>query len=216
MNKFKYIFFDFNGTLLDDVNLCLDLLNEKLINQNKQTLTLDEYKHVFKFPIKQYYKDAGLDFNIESYESMADKFIAKYTPLSLRCGLYPCVIPTLKYLKDNGYKLIILSASETNNLMYQCNNYDISKYFDAILGIDNIYAESKIGIGIKYLNEHSINRNECIFIGDTLHDVEVANEMGVRPVLVMCGHQAYDVIRQSGAILLNDIGDLKEWFDDIN
>ena len=100
--------------------------------------------------------------------------------------------------------------------MYQCNNYDISKYFDAILGIDNIYAESKIGIGIKYLNEHSINRNECIFIGDTLHDVEVANEMGVRPVLVMCGHQAYDVIRQSGAILLNDIGDLKEWFDDIN
>ena len=209
MNNIKYIFFDFNGTLLNDVNLCLDLLNEKLIGQNKDTLTLDEYKHVFKFPIKEYYRDAGLDFNIESYESMADKFIAKYQPLSLRCGLYECVKPTLKYLYNKGIKLIILSASETNNLNYQVNHYGINEYFDAVLGIDNIYAESKMGIGLKYINSHNIKKEECIFVGDTLHDFEIAKEMGVDAVLVECGHQAYDVIRESGAYIIHDIGDLK-------
>jgi phosphoglycolate phosphatase len=209
MNNIKYIFFDFNGTLLNDVNLCLDLLNEKLIGQNKDTLTLDEYKHVFKFPIKDYYRDAGLDFNIESYESMADKFIAKYQPLSLRCGLYECVKPTLKYLYNKGIKLIILSASETNNLNYQVNHYGINEYFDAVLGIDNIYAESKMGIGLKYINSHNIKKEECIFVGDTLHDFEIAKEMGVDAVLVECGHQAYDVIRESGAYIIHDIGDLK-------
>lgn len=209
MNNIKYIFFDFNGTLLNDVNLCLDLLNEKLIGQNKDTLTLDEYKHVFKFPIKEYYRDAGLDFNIESYESMADKFIAKYQPLSLRCGLYECVKPTLKYLYNKGIKLIILSASETNNLNYQVNHYGINEYFDAVLGIDNIYAESKMGIGLKYINSHNIKKEECIFVGDTLHDFEIAKEMGVDAVLVECGHQAHDVIRESGAYIIHDIGDLK-------
>ena len=212
MNKIKYIFFDFNGTILNDVELCLDLLNEKLIAQNKQTLTLDEYKHVFKFPIRQYYLDAGLDFNIESYESMADKFIARYTPLSLVCGLYSCVIPTLKYLKELGIKLIVLSASEINNLNYQINHYGINHYFDAILGIDNIYAESKSGIGLKYIKNNNIDKSECIFVGDTLHDFEIAKEMGVESVLVTCGHQAFDVLRESGATIINDIGDLRSWF----
>ncbi len=209
MNDIKYIFFDFNGTILNDVELCLDLLNEKLIKQNKQTLTLDEYKHVFKFPIRQYYLDAGLDFNIESFESMADSFIAKYQPASLTCGLYSCVIPTLKFLNEKNIKLIILSASETNNLNYQVNHYGINEYFDAVLGIDNIYAESKMGIGLKYINSHNIKKEECIFVGDTLHDFEIAKEMGVDAVLVECGHQAYDVIRESGAYIIHDIGDLK-------
>lgn len=213
MNDIKYIFFDFNGTILNDVELCLDLLNEKLIDQNKDTLTLDEYKHVFKFPIRQYYMDAGLDFNIESYESMADKFIAKYTPRSLTCGLYPNVVPTLKYLKEKGIKLIILSASEMNNLNYQVNSYGIAHYFDAILGINNIYAESKTGIGIKYIENNNINKKECIFVGDTLHDFEIANEMSIEPILVTCGHQAFDVLRSSGAVIINDIGDLRGWFD---
>lgn len=216
MNNIKYIFFDFNGTLLDDVNLCLDLLNKKLIKQNKPTLTLEEYKHVFKFPIKQYYSDAGLDFNIESYESMADRFIAEYTPLSLRCGLYECVIPTLEFLKDKGIKLIILSASERNNLLYQCNHYGISSYFDDILGIDNIYAASKTGLGLKYIEKNHINKNECIFIGDTLHDLDVAKEMGIDVCLVLCGHQSYDILKPTNVKLINDIGEIRGWFDDSN
>ncbi len=213
MSDIKYIFFDFNGTILNDVELCLDLLNEKLIGQNKQTLTMDEYKHVFKFPIRQYYLDAGLDFNIESYESMADKFIAKYTPLSLTCGLYPNVVSTLKYLKEKNIHLIILSASEMNNLNYQVNQYGISHYFDAVLGINNIYAESKSGLGINYIEKNKINKNECVFIGDTLHDFEIANEMGIEPILVCSGHQAFDVLRESGAAIINDISDLRRLFE---
>jgi len=53
----KHVFFDFNGTIIDDVDLCLNLLNEILRNQGKPVLDLDTYKHVFKFPIKDYYRD---------------------------------------------------------------------------------------------------------------------------------------------------------------
>ena len=37
--------------------------------------------------------------------------------------------------------------------------------------------------------------------------------MGVEPILVTCGHQAFDVLRESGAAIINDIGDLRGWFD---
>ena len=47
----KYIFLDFNGTVLDDIELCLNLLNEMLYEKEKKTVTLEEYKNIFDFPI---------------------------------------------------------------------------------------------------------------------------------------------------------------------
>ena len=209
MNKKQYIFFDFNGTLINDLKLCLDLLNEFLIAQNKKPVTVERYRDIFGFPIKNYYEAAGIDFNIESYESLSHKFILKYQPASMECGLFPCVYDTLKYFKDNGYNLIVLSASQVDNLKEQCDNYDISKYFDAILGIDNIYAASKSGIGIKYIKEHNLDKDKCVFVGDPTHDAEIAEEMGIDAVLVSCGHQSVNVLSKAGKKIINDISELE-------
>ena len=62
----KHIFFDFNGTIINDLDLCLDLLNQILTKQNKRNLSMEEYKNVFTFPIRDYYIAAGVDFNLES------------------------------------------------------------------------------------------------------------------------------------------------------
>ena len=206
----KHVFLDFNGTLIDDIDLCLDLLNEFLNDQNKPSITKEKYKEVFTFPIKDYYLASGIDFNIESYESLAIKFIKKYQPASLKCGLFDCVVPTLKKLKEKGVKVYLLSASEKNNLIEQCISYDIAKYFDAILGIDNIHAESKTKIGLDFIKENNINPNEAIFVGDTLHDFEVANAMNISCRLVSCGHQSVDRLKQAGVKIYNDISGILE------
>ena len=206
----KNIFFDFNGTIIDDVDLCLDLLNQILSKQNKRTLNKDEYKHVFKFPIKQYYLDAGVDFNNESYEELSSWFINEYQPKSFHCGLYPNSREIFEYLKSKGYHLYILSASKVNNLQEQANIYDITKYFDAILGIDNIFAASKVQIAKDYIKANNINPKETIFIGDTLHDELVAKEIKAIPLLVDCGHQARDVLAAANVKILHSIADLKE------
>lgn len=207
----KHIFFDFNGTLINDVDLCLELLNEILESQNKKPLDMNTYKHVFKFPIKEYYKDAGVDFNIESFESLSIKFVESYQPKSMSCGLFDGVIDTLKALKEKNIKTYILSASEKNNLLEQCKHYGLVEYFDDILGIDNIEANSKVDIAIDFINSCNINKSEALFIGDTLHDYEVSLSMGVKCRLVSCGHQAIDVLNKAGVIVYDSINDvLKE------
>lgn len=207
----KNIFFDFNGTLIDDVDLCLELLNKILEKQNKELCSLEKYKNIFGFPIIEYYKRAGVDFNIESYESLAIKFIAEYQPRSLKCGLYKDVYYTLEKLNELGINCYILSASEKNNLLEQCRAYNIDKYFKGILGIDNIHAKSKLDIALDFINKSKINKDETIFIGDTLHDFEVANGMGVATRLVSCGHQSKEVLMTAGVPIYEKISDcLKE------
>ena len=204
----KHIFFDFNGTIINDIDLCLDLLNQILAKQNKKILSMEEYKNVFTFPIRDYYIAAGVDFNIESYESLAKWFIKEYQPASMECGLFEGIVDTFKVLKEKGYKLYILSASERNNLLEQCKNYDIDKYFVDILGIDNIHAASKVNIAIDYMKEYNINGEDVIFIGDTLHDLEVANAMGAHCKLVSCGHQSKEVLSKGNVDILETVNDL--------
>ena len=206
----RYVFFDFNGTIINDVDLCLDLLNEILRKQGNKELDIDTYKNVFKFPIKQYYIDAGVDLEKDSFADLAVWFIEKYQPLSMSCGLFAGIVDTFKILKDKGYKLIILSASERNNLIEQCQNYCIDGYFEEILGIDNIHAASKVEIAKKYLKDNNINGDEVLFIGDTLHDLEVSNAMGAKCVLVSCGHQSIDVLSKGNVPILTDVNGLLE------
>ncbi|MBO5712433.1 MAG: HAD family hydrolase, partial [Acholeplasmatales bacterium] len=83
-------------------------------------------------------------------------------------------------------------------------------YFKDILGIDNIHAASKVHIGINYMNENNINPDEAAFIGDTLHDYEVANAMGVKCYLVECGHQSREVLEAAGVEVLKNTCDIVE------
>ena len=94
----------------------------------------------------------------------------------------------LKSNIEKGYKNIILSASKLENLQKQCEELGIEEYFDEILGIDNIYATSKEYIALEWIKDK--NPDECIFIGDTLHDMDVANVMGIKSYLVAKGHQS--------------------------
>lgn len=205
---YRHIFLDFNGTIIDDLDLCVELLNKFLIEQGAKTLNEDEYKHVFKFPIKQYYADAGIDFNKESYDSLSIRFIKEYQPRSMSCGLFPGTVETVKKLKEMGIHVYILSASEQNNLLEQTDTYGITKYFDAVLGIDNIHAASKVDIALDFMKKTDIKASETLFVGDTLHDYEVSKAMNVDCCLVSCGHQAKDVLLKAGVPVISAVRDI--------
>lgn len=209
MKNVETIFFDFNGTLLNDLDLCLNLLNLLLTEQHKPTKTMEEYKDIFTFPIKEYYIKAGLDFEIESYESMAVKFIYRYKEGYKKCKLYPNTKEILEYLKNKGIKIICLSATEKNMLIEQLKFFGIIDYFDEILGNSDIYAKSKEDIAIDYINKNNIDRNKSVLIGDTLHDFECGKKMGVNVVLNYSGHQSLKVLERAATPIISDISILK-------
>ncbi|MDE6945599.1 MAG: HAD hydrolase-like protein [Anaeroplasmataceae bacterium] len=204
----KYIFLDFNGTIIDDVDLCLDLLNQILENQKKEKVSKERYKDIFTFPVQKYYELAGVDFSLNSFTELADWFIKTYQPLSMKCGLFPDIINTFAELKRRGYHLVILSASEKNNLLEQCQNYQIIPYFDAILGIDNIHAAGKVNLALEYMKNENISGDDILFVGDTLHDLEVAKAMHAKCMLVSCGHQSKQVLEKGNVPILTSVNDL--------
>ena len=189
--KFRNIVFDFNGTILNDVDLCISLLNEMLVSKNHQEVKREDYFNIFTFPIIEYYKKAGFVFPEDDFDELAVYFIEQYSKRNVECPLYEDVVKVLQYFKNLNKKLAIVSASEINLLKKQLKLNDIDTYFDGVSGLDNIHAGGKIESARRFINEKKYNLDKTVFIGDTLHDGEVAEALGIKCILVARGHQSY-------------------------
>lgn len=201
LSNYEYIIFDFNGTILDDVDLCINILNYMLEEHGYEKVTKERYLDIFTFPIIEYYKLAGFDFNKHSFNDLSIEFINMYQQASLKCPIYDGVIDLLNKLTKLNKKIILLSASQIDNLLEQTNYFEITKYFNKILGLDNIHAKSKVDIAKKYFIENNIDLSKAIMIGDTIHDMEVANELNIDSLLIANGHQSYNrLIRVTNAV----------------
>lgn len=59
----KYVVFDFNGTILDDtvVGWMAEKKCMEHFEPDKKPITLEEYKRLFTFPVKDYYTKVGFN-----------------------------------------------------------------------------------------------------------------------------------------------------------
>ena len=200
--KYDYLVLDFNGTIIDDVDLCLNILNHLLEERNYKKVSLEEYKHIFTFPIKKYYINAGFDLERYSFTSISNEFISLYQKASLNCKLYEGINELIDKCNNNRIKVVLLSASQIDNLKEQTDHFGLSEKFEAILGTSTIEAASKVEIGKNYFKDKQDKK--ILFVGDTTHDAEVASAIGADALLITHGHQARDILLKANPLKVVD------------
>ena len=208
INNYKQIIWDWNGTLLNDVDFCRRIINRILVENKLPKLTLERYREIFTFPVEDYYKTAGLDFNKTSFEVLGKDFIDEYEEKKLTCSLFENSVEVLSAIHKKGIGQSVLSAYLHDNLVSILNHYNLTQYFDNIIGLDNIYAGSKTHLGLMLIEQLKIPGNEVLFIGDTLHDADVAKAMGVNSILIANGHQVKEKLVVNSNIVLEDMSEL--------
>ena len=105
----KNVFFDFNGTLIDDIDLTLDIENKLLVQRGLNAVTKEFYLDNFCFPVINYYKKSGFDLTKINFSELNAEFMNEYTERFLKDSkLFDDVEITLKKLKENGAKAVSL------------------------------------------------------------------------------------------------------------
>jgi phosphoglycolate phosphatase len=207
IKDYQNIIWDWNGTLLDDVWLCADIMNNLLRNRSLPTLSIGRYLEIFTFPVKEYYLKAGHDLSQESFEKISIDFIGEYEDRKTTCVLFPYAKEVLERIRSLNIKQYLLSAYKQDDLKSIINYYRIRNYFTSIRGLDHIHADGKIEIGIKLMNEISGNdsNTKTLLIGDTIHDYEVAEEIGADCLLISNGHQDEKRLRKINVPILKNL-----------
>jgi len=204
---YSHVLWDFNGTILNDLDTGIKCANALLQRRNMNTIkSLDDYYNVFCFPIIKYYEKLGFDFEKESYETLAIEWVEEYKHYSKDSALHEGIEEVLSHIRQKNIPQYILSATEKNMLIVQVDELGINDYFDDILGLDNIHAYSKVEIAKNWRNKTSPNK--AVLIGDTMHDFEVAKELGIECILIANGHQSRDLLSTCGVKVIDDVREL--------
>lgn len=207
-SQFDHIIWDWNGTLLDDVTMCVDCMNQLLKTRNLPELDIRRYREIFTFPVQDYYVKAGIDFNKDPFDIIGHDFMDLYFAALSQCQLFPEVVDVLKYFHSQGKKQFILSAMEHESLKKSLIDFGISQYFNVVYGIDNHLAAGKTKRAFQLIDEAKIRPEKTILIGDTLHDLEVANDLRINAILIAKGHQSKDKLNISGVPVLDSLSEL--------
>ena len=98
------IFWDWNGTLLDDVVFTHGCLNWMLETHGyPQRYDLAAYREIFGFPIEEYYIRAGFDFAKHPYAELAERFMEHYNAGVDACAPSAHAAETLAELSRRGW-----------------------------------------------------------------------------------------------------------------
>ncbi len=209
----KIVIWDWNGTLLDDLAISIEAMNILLSERRLPLLQTNYYKQVFTFPVKDYYQTIGFDFDTEPFEKPAIEYMDRYFELLPQAPLHKNTIAVLDWLKKHNIKQIIMSAMEQSSLDKSVAALGISSYFDAICGCSNHYANGKVEQSLQMMRSQHIKPDEALLVGDTLHDSEVAQNIGCRCVLVAHGHQCAERLHTSGNAVVADFKELIGWLE---
>lgn len=222
----QLIVFDKDGTLMELGSVVVKLADD-LINEFSSRTNV----HVPKSEIKDAFGlvDDQLDRLMKSDRAksiadrlrmlpngdhMADWTLAKMEHLSTDnevddIEIINGVKEVLIKLKDDGYKLAIVSADDTLSMDLFVDKFDIRQYFDLIVTSDNSnHQKPQGGLMEEMLEKLDVSKDKTVMVGDTEMDVMLGNNGGVAHVIgVLSGSGDRQDLRNADEVL-NSVADL--------
>lgn len=204
------VIWDWNGTLLDDVDGCVATLNELRARRDMAPLSRERYRDSFGFPVRAFYESIGFDFEAEDFRALSRDFIAAYRRRATEVQVPAGARAALARLSARGVAHLVVSAMEAGLLGEMLVEHRLTPPIGGFFGTDDHTAGSKVAIGAAAIQRLGLDPRTVLVVGDTLHDLELARAIGCRAVLYGGGHQHHRRLAASGAPVIDDFAELDQ------
>jgi phosphoglycolate phosphatase len=201
----RHIIWDWNGTLLDDVDSCVDVLNGMLQRRGLREVTRKYYKERFGFPVKPFYEGLGFDVSEAAFLALSNEFIAQYKSVLAGVDLHDGALDVIASLGDLLEGQVVVSAMEHSLLGTMLKDYGVMPHLRTHQGTKDLQAGSKVDVGVALVRTLDLNPREVLLIGDTAHDLELAEAIGCACALHVGGHQARERLQATGCDIVDDL-----------
>ncbi len=204
--KKPYIFFDFDGTLLDTNDLIVDSWKAAAMHYLGEEFSTEYWERTFGEPIRYTASVAFPGIDVEEAITVYRDWQAAH--VDNRLQLFDGCYELLSELKARGYKLAIVTSRMRMTTSAYLDRFDITKFFDVIIDHDSTSAHKPdpepLLVAISAMSKavgKEINLSECIMLGDTRFDMLCCKNAGIDSVLVGWSHAVdEEQLKELGAL----------------
>lgn len=188
---FKYIIFDFDGTVVNTGEGILKSLQYSFSEMGDAVPTKNELKKFIGPPI--YYSFTHYyDIKEDKVQQYIEKYRERYKVKGIyECELYSGMTELLGTLKQSGC-LLGVASSKPEHLIYDVADYlNITQSFDTIVGVktDNSNHASKCDIILEAMDKLGVtDKSQVLMVGDRHYDITGAKQAGVKVCACLWGY----------------------------
>lgn len=188
---FKYIIFDFDGTLADSKGVFISAYNQIAAKRSYQQIASDNLQYLRRLTIAERCKY----LNVPMYRipSLATEFLSIYKSDIQQVKLFEGIKELLSGLDNIGLQTAIISSNARQNItrfLFSNNVESISEIYcrASLFGKDRLIA--------KFLKKQNLGAHQVLYVGDEIRDIVACQKVGVKIAWVEWG---YDTIETAAA-----------------
>lgn len=185
------IIFDFDGTIADSLSLLVNSINNIANDYGYKNIDISESK-IRQTSIKDLIKTYKVSlFKLPFLVNATYQSMAKNSDLIKPfCG----IVDAVKELKQNNFKLSIISSNNKENIQNFLKKHALNNIFDNIYTGSSIFGKHKI-IN-KFLNKYNLKQEDTIYIGDEIRDIVAAKKSGIKIIAVSWGFNEPSILEK--------------------
>ncbi len=210
--KYKMLIFDWDGTLMDSQQKIVQTLRSTLLQLNLVDQSDDQLKNVIGLGLSEAIIQLYPKLNEQQVKQFADLYRHIFVLPDQPCPvLFDGVIAMLKKLHQQGVILVIATGKGRQGLEQAIDSSGVREFFYASRCADETFSKPNPQMLIELLDEFSLTPAEAIMIGDTIYDLEMANNIKMDSLAVSYGVHEIDRLLNYNPILVCDtIKELEE------
>jgi phosphoglycolate phosphatase len=218
----KVILFDLDGTLIDSVPDLAGAVNHMLETLNRETFS----ESIIRFWVgngAQVLVKRALSGNVKIDEDLdpalfskaLDIFLTFYGQnLCIRTATYPLVPQTLKALKTQGYRLVIITNKPFDFIAPILEGLQLTELFEYFIGGDSLTEKKPNPLPLLHVCEKlGVSVKQCVMVGDSKNDILAANAAKIQSIGVSYGYNYGENIGfYDPDVVVNDFADILKTF----
>ncbi|WP_019886806.1 HAD family hydrolase [Streptomyces purpureus] len=205
----KHLVWDWNGTLLDDIEAVIGATNAAFMELGMEPITLARYRELYTVPVPLFYKRLlGRLPTDDEWIVMDETFHRHYWSRADACGLTEGAAMLLAERHEAGRTQSLLSLAPHERLVPLVRSHGIEERF---VRVDGRVGESNTGKAehmVRHLRELvDVVPEQVVVIGDAADDAVAAAHVGARAVLYTGGSHSRASLESVGVPVVDTLAE---------
>ena len=209
---FDLIVFDWDGTLMDSTSTIVKSIQAAAKDLGLPVPRDEDASHVIGLGLHEAMQTAMPNIDPALYPKMVERYRFHYLTKDPELVLFDGVRDMLAELSQEGYFLAVATGKSRVGLNRALNAVGLLSLFDATRCADETFSKPHPAMLQELTRELGQDLKRTVMVGDTTHDLLMANNAGAAAVAVEYGAHPVDQLQSCKPVYsAQNVGQLHEW-----
>ena len=213
MNKrYDLIVFDWDGTVMDSTAVIAGSIQAACRDLGLTIPDDETARHVIGLGLDQALRYAVPDMPEAMRPDLVERYRHYFLAQDEAIPLFEGARETIAELRDAGYRLGVATGKSRAGLDRAMESTGMKSYFHATRTADQTFSKPNPAMLFELMDELAVSAGRTLMVGDTTHDVQMAQNAKVGVVAMGHGAHPPEQLQELNPLaLMGDFAELRVW-----